>query len=1033
MLDVSAQQRLASDPSVNVYVSASAGTGKTKVLCDRVLRLMLNGSDIKNILCLTFTNAAASEMSERVLGRLKKWLFMSDEQLHKELQELIGVASSGDLLRTARKLYGKYLSCYQQIKIQTIHSLCNQILRKDPAYRDSVDIIDSSKKQKLIKTALDLVLESRDEEIIAAKKLLAEFYDYNALIGFFHEVLSNKIKFRKALENPVDIYALYGVEKSLSLDAIIDDFTNSIPSAVIHCAKFLVEQGDKLGQQILDSLNPFEFKKYKNCFFTLEGKPRAKLVPVAISRGFPNVLETLEPEVARIQKVEDQKRAIISSQFHDAFLRVMALAFTNYENLKNEERVVEYDDLLIRTIELLKGGESAHILMQLDYVIDHLLVDEAQDLSPLQWELIKLISEEFFSGLGAREENRTIFIVGDYKQSIYSFQGANPDVFLDIKTYFADKVKGALKEWREVDITTSFRSTQPVLEVVDKVFNNPEYRDGLGGVGLIHHAPYRKGDGAVQVWSLAIKDAREEVDGWKIPSLEDEMYDSKKFIAQKIADNIYSWISKGRLLLGHNRVVEPKDILILLKKRSDVLYFLINEIKKKGIAISDADRFKIKDDIIIQDILALLKFIILPQDDLNLACLLKSPFFGVIEDELYQLCHNRESSLWEVIQTKKIELSIQLESYIQLSKKLDLEAFCLAIIEKNKPQFIKRFGSKASSIFNHFMDFVKEYMRSNTPSIQGLVHSLENSNADIQTELSQGENKVRVMTVHASKGLQAPIVILADTASTESVPYTNLYWNDEQFYFSTYTEFDTPYIEIVKQVKKLKEKQESLRLLYVAITRAEDELYVTGWESKKQDDSWYSAISKTVKDEPIQYEYNVKPSNNNVDDTLPEFLKHDFVDKHTYKKSTIATQKAEMKTSEIIRGQLVHELLHILPKIAPENRVSYLDKVDKDISRVVMGVLNKFPELFTNSNLSEVPIMAEISGEKVSVKIDKLIIEDDTIKIIDFKTHSADVTQSEQYKNQLNIYKKVVSKIWPDRSIATYLLWVERLELETIN
>jgi ATP-dependent helicase/nuclease subunit A len=1033
MLDVSAQQRLASDPSVNVYVSASAGTGKTKVLCDRVLRLMLNGSDIKNILCLTFTNSAASEMSERVLGRLKKWLFMSDEQLHKELQALIGVASSSDLLNKARGLYGKYLSCYQQIKIQTIHSLCNQILRKDPAYRDSVEIIDSSKKQKLIKDALDLVLESKDEEIRSAKKLLAEFYDYNALTGFFYEVLSNKIKFRKTLENPIDIYALYGVEKGLSLDALIDDFTNSIPPAVINCAKFLVGQGDKLGQQILDSLNPFEFNKYKNCFFTLEGKPRAKLVPVAISRGFPNVRETLEPEVSRIQKVEDQKKAIVSSQFHDAFLKVMELAFANYEKLKSEERVVEYDDLLIRTIDLLKGGESAHILMQLDYVIDHLLVDEAQDLSPLQWELIKIISEEFFAGLGAREENRTIFIVGDYKQSIYSFQGANPDVFLDIKTYFADKVKDALKEWREVDIITSFRSTQPVLEVVDKVFNNPEYRDGLGGLGLIHHAPYRQGSGVVQVWPLAIKDAREEVDGWKIPSLEDELYDSKKFIAQKIADNIHSWISKGRLLLGHNRVIEPKDILILLKKRSDVLYFLINEIKKKGIAISDADRFKIKDDIIIQDIVALLKFITLPQDDLNLASLLKSPFLGISEDELYQLCHNRESSLWGVIQTKKMELTAQLDFYIQLSKELDLESFCLAVIEKNKPQFIKRFGSKASSIFNHFMDFIKEYIRSNTPSIQGLVHSLENSNADIQTELSQGENKVRVMTVHASKGLQAPIVILADTASTEFVPHTNLYWNDDQIYFSAYAEFDTPYLETVKQIKKVKEKQESLRLLYVAMTRAEDELYVTGWESKKQDDSWYSAISKMVKEELIQYAYAVKSNNDNVDNIIPEFLNNDFVDKNIYKKSVIATQKADTKTPEIIRGHLVHELLHILPKVALKNRETYLSKIDKDISELVLAVLNKFPELFGNNALSEVPIMAEIGGEKISVKIDKLIIENDIIKIIDFKTHSAEVTQSEQYKNQLNLYKKVASKIWPEKAISTYLLWVERLELEPIN
>ncbi len=1033
MIDASSKQRLASDPDTNVYVSASAGTGKTKVLCDRFLRLILSGSSIQNILCLTFTNAAAAEMCERVISRIKSWFLCSDDELKRQLQDLCGAPPSQDTLEKAKKMYGQYLDEYSHIKIQTIHSLCSNVLQQNHNHKDSIEIIDQITSERLSKKAIDSILANDNHKISNAKNTLSEFFDYTQIAGFFNEIRNNKTKFQHSLKNPIDIFALYGTDPNLSVDEIYNKFIAEIPNDLISAAKFLQNNTEKIGSQILESLNPFSYEKYKLCFFTAEGKPRAKLLKNSTADQYPEILKLLEQETQRISRLNIQKNAYISAKFHKAFITLMEASLIEYNNLKKAERVIEYEDLLLQTIALLKSEKCDNILLSLDYKIDHILVDEAQDLSNLQWELIKILSSEFYSGESSRELNRTIFIVGDYKQSIYGFQGANPDVFLEIKNYFATIVRNSQKKWLEVSLDTSFRSTSIILETVDKLFNLEEIRSGVGGDETIHHQAFRKGNGSVSIWPLAESIKNEKIDGWDIPSLENEEHAPKKIIAKKIASTIHEWLSNHRLLLGHLRPIEPKDILILLKKRSDVLHNTINELKKLNIPVSDADRFQITNDIIIQDLLSLLKFVALPQDDLNLACLLKSPFFGISEEELFELCHKRETSVWEKITKDKPSLYTKLYSYIQYSQKLDFINFIIHITETSKDPFLKRFGNRVNNIFASFLDYSNEFCSIKTPNIQSFIDSLERSNITIKNEVASSDNQVRIMTVHASKGLQAPIVILADTASSETIPHTNIFWHEQQLFFSAYKEFDTPFLEKLKEIKKLKEKEEGLRLLYVAMTRAEDELYITGWESRKQDESWFAAIKNIIGEEKnIIYQASEKIYSLNKSTELPEFLTTVATNKSEPITITRATVKSEEENQELETGKIVHDILHKITLIPAPKRDDFINTIEPlEVRSVIKNTVYNYPELFHLNTLSEVPIIGQLNGNNMRIRIDKIIHNSDHIQIIDFKTGQQIL--DEKYIRQLDFYRKSVANIWPQSKIKTSILWLDSQTLEDVH
>lgn len=1040
MLDPNAVQRLASDPAYSVYVSASAGTGKTKILCDRFLRLMLAGYPCENILCVTFTTAAAAEMAERIRTKLQKWKKIADSELTRELTELIGNAPNTQQIRLARTLDDEFLANLSKVKIQTLHSFCMDILRcflipEQPM--TTFEILDSYQRKKFLKEAVTKVISSSDTE--ASIKTLACFYDYAGVLRLLTKIVLNKSKFmqfisgyQNAEELQRAIYDEHGASPYVTPEETLRNFWQELPDEIFTIAERLDAQGKP---QLKQSLFEHSLSLYKTFFFTLEGTLRKKLLPAGYIRKFPGDVDILVRESERFLTFETIYNSQISAQVNAAVCTLAQAVLIAYEAIKLREGYVEYDDLLFKTIELMQTSEqAAAVLYSLDYRIDHILVDEAQDLSPEQWHVIKLVSAEFFAGDGAREIIRTVFVVGDYKQSIYSFQGADPEIFKAMKEYFRERVVGAGYKWKEVDLEISFRTTAPVLISVDRVFPTK-------------HIPHRQGQGHVEVLELAAKaEKTEKTSGWLLPAMQASSKSPRQNLADNIAETIAGWMANGRVLAGHNRTVSPGEIMILVRKRSDFTKILSASFSKLGINYVNQDSIQLANELIAQDLLALAKFILLPDDDFNLACLLKSPVIGADEELLFKYAFDRPASLYEALQGT--ETCTYLDKLMSTAQSLPLYEFFASLLESDGKRlaFVKRFGGRANCILDQFLEAILRYESTYIPTLAGFVEWLEKGGAEEQKAHIQAKNAVRIMTVHSAKGLQAPIVILADAASSEQVPHEQVFWQDGKFYLALAEELglNSKKIEQVKAHYKIARNEESQRLLYVAMTRAEDELYIAGWDNQFINSSWYRTIADS--DSGCLHLAKYEPARSaqaNTISPLPEFITKIPQLNPTAGQKIIATKSAAVQTSAMLRGKIIHDLLHKLPVIS--NQDSYINalrtKYKDDFSETEFDAIHDkatkifslYPEIFGANTPSEVAVARKApDGTYMAGRIDKMVFCGDTIKIIDFKSDLVTGNRN-KYSQQLNFYTHLLKEIYPDHKVETYLLWVETAELEAVN
>jgi len=1038
MLNPNANQRLASDPEYSVYVSASAGTGKTKILCDRFLRLMLSGSPCENILCVTFTTAAAAEMAERIRLKLQKWKKIDDNELVHELTELTGDAPQEKQIKLARTLDDKFLANLSKVKIQTLHSFCMDVLRcylSPEQPMATFEILDSYQRKKFLKEAMTSIINNSDMQ--KSINTLACFYDYAGVLRLLSKIALNRSKFMQFIsryknEDELNnaIYDDHSASPSISPEELLQNFWQQLPDEIFTIAERLNASGKAQLKQALIERSPSLFKAF---FFTQEGDPRKKLLLADYMRKFPDDLALLMQESERFSTFENAYNAQISAQANAAITNLAYAALNEYEAIKLREGYLEYDDLLLKTIELLQTSEqAASVLYSLDYRIDHILVDEAQDLSPEQWEIIKLVSVEFFAGDGARELTRTIFVVGDYKQSIYSFQGADPEIFKAMKDYFRQQVTAAEQKWKEVDLEVSFRTTAPVLSSVDKIFPTT-------------HIPHRQGQGHVEVLELIAKADKTEVEGgWVLPEMQPASKSPRHNLADSITQSIASWIAKGRLLAGHSRPVSPGDIMILVRKRSNFTKILSASFSKLGIACVNQDSIRLANELIAHDLLALAKFILLPTDDFNLACLLKSPVIGVDEDTLFKYAYDRQASLYEALDT---ETCAYLDTLIAKAQSLQLYEFFASLLEIDGKRltFVSRFGARANYILDQFLEAVLRYESKYISTLSGFVEWMEKGGAEEQKVHMQVKNAVRIMTVHSAKGLQAPIVILADAASSEQVPHEQIFWQDGKFYMALSQEhgLNSNKIEQVKELYKRERAEESKRLLYVAMTRAEDELYVAGWDNQFKNSSWHKTIADSDSNHRHMEKYAQVQSEQNSEVTLlPDYINQIPRLNKTSGQRINATRAAEVQTTAMLRGEIIHDLLHKLPMIS--NQSSYIQAFKTkhkesfspseldDIYDKVTKILMLYPDIFASNTQSEVAITRKTAdGTSIAGRIDKLVFSGDTIKIIDFKSDMA-TTDRSKYSKQLNFYANLLKEIYPEHKLETYLLWIESAELEAV-
>jgi ATP-dependent helicase/nuclease subunit A len=666
-------QRLGSDPGWSAWVSASAGSGKTKVLKDRVLRLLLADVPPAKILCLTFTKAASAEMSNRIADQLAKWSAMSDGDLAKDIREVSGHSPTLELVARARRLFARVLDTPGGMKIMTIHAFCQSLLRRFPLEaavaphftlieeRDATALLGEARDEMLnaaraesdpaLRQALDGVvarmLEGRLNDLM--KELFGRRARFERLIGS-----ADMPAIRAALRTTLGVGA-DETRESVLREAVVD---SAFQKAALHRAATAMASGKKTDVERANQVKGWleqsidwrmeSFDDYYGVFLTQKRTIQDKLPTKGVESTYPGTAAVLETEARRLLTVGERLRAVEVAAATEALIHVSADVLRRYTRRKAVAAQLDYEDLILKTVDLLqRPGIAPWVLYKLDGGIDHVLIDEAQDTNPEQWRVIDKLTDEFFAGQGTSENPRSIFAVGDRKQSIFSFQGAQPDEFLRFRQHFHDRAQ----RFQRVDLNVSFRSTHAVLEIVDTVFGGGA-RAGVSDEPITHRVSRIGEYGEIVVWPIAAAVKTEPPAPWQPPTVRELAAAPEARLAESIATEIAHLVATAATRQrGEPRRLGPGDIMILVRNRTKFMDLMVRALKRRAIPVVGVDRMTLLDQIAVMDLIAFCRFLLLPDDDLNLAALLKSPLVGMTEDELFAVCIDRGGRhVWQRVQ-----------------------------------------------------------------------------------------------------------------------------------------------------------------------------------------------------------------------------------------------------------------------------------------------------------------------------------------------------------------------------------------------
>ena len=888
-------QAQASDPQTSAWVSANAGSGKTHVLSLRVVRLLLDGADPARILCLTYTKAAAANMATRVFRDLGRWATLDDETLSAEIAAIEGSRPSRGKRELARRLFARALETPGGLKIQTIHAFCEAVLHRFPLEANIAghfEMLDGQMEQALVAEArrdlLSGASEGRDAVLADAFATVLQAGGEAGLDALLSEIVGKRDRLRAFIDHIggapsgfLDLFEEFGfsgdeTEAGIARDAWPDAWFDAAlarrfgeranAAGKAKAAEFAAGLAAACGER-----DPVAALLAARDLFLKKGKPdwEPKSVKPVLSKGvaehFPAFAEEHARVCATLLDACDRLAAFRMLTATRAALTIADWLIARYERLKSARGFLDFNDLITRTVRLLSRADvGPWIQYKLDQGIDHILVDEAQDTSPDQWRVVARLAEEFFTGAGARDNvHRTVFAVGDEKQSIYSFQGAEPEAFARHGHIFRRKVEAANAGFARVRLSHSFRSTEDVLRAVDLVFSREEARAGLTvDPEDIEHKAIRAGDpGLVELWDQIAPETVDEPDDWTEPV--DHASAPAVQLAETIARTIDGWLKAGEPLPGKGRLVRPGDVLVLVRKRDRFIHALARGLKNRGIPVAGADRLNLRAHIAVKDLIALGRFVLQPHDDLSLASLLKSPVFGLGEDDLFSLAHGRgRASLWEVLESRAaVEAKWQpvgaaLRRWRDEADGRPVFEFYSAILGRDgvRRAMIARLGHEAGEILDEFLGFCLAAEKSGLAGLESFLAALENAGPDIKREMDQTRNEVRIMTVHASKGLEAPLVFLVDNGSAPfsdthlprllPIPSTKGLWPGDGYVWRASADVQNRLSRGIGRTIGEKAKEEYRRLLYVGMTRAEDRLIVCGYRGVRdpQDDIWHKLV-----------------------------------------------------------------------------------------------------------------------------------------------------------------------------------------------
>ena len=1101
------QQRRAAMPFHSVWVEASAGTGKTKVLSDRVLRLLLNGIAPSKILCLTYTKAAAVEMSSRIAEKLSQWAVISDHDLDHQLEKLLGqLPDKKDeyvrLIAMARRLFAILLDTPGGMKIQTLHSFCQDILKRFPLeakVSPYFEVIDDRAKHDILVTIknnmLTLSTGECDYRIAEAVGYLTSHISEFVFPEIMTAITNNAGKIIHLFASyPSQDMLLRELAIRLSVDPDSDeqkiklDWLHRLDVMVLRqmCNAWVqgsvsdIAKAEILETLLQKALTEKDYDIFHQLFLNKNGSLPAKYATKKVLEIYPDLQNEAMRLGESLVEFDDKLAGVRLFASTKAVIILAQELIESYQNYKFEHAKMDYDDLIILTRRLLEDKDvSDWVLFKLDGGIDHVLIDEAQDTSPDQWGIIRSLTQTFFDG---SHDHRTVFVVGDRKQSIYSFQGADPHEFDKMRHYF----KTHAQRFDEVNLEISFRSTAAILDSVNTIFQDDIARQGvvMNGQELLH-VPFRSGEGGqVEVWPLIEAEKDDNPDVWLPPVERKISVSTSSRLAKMIAQRIKAMVGHEDLP-AKGRKLRYRDFMILVQRRNVFVDELVRECKLCGVAVAGVDKIKLSEQVAVQDLIALGNFLLLPTDDLTLAVVLKSPLFGLTDDDLFKLCYRRGAvSLWArlcnhsdySVCAKTLQQLLSMADYV---RPYELYSFVLGKLGGRR-QFEERMGTEVDDGLDEFINLTLDFEQENIPTLQGFISWMAHDDVEIKRELEQGGmDAVRIMTVHGSKGLQAPVVILPDTVRVvSSKKEMGMLW-DGLFYFPlSASDYDKNCARVKEQEKK-DALDEYRRLLYVALTRAEDRLCLCGYSrrSKPQEDSWYEICSRClkniaeIKDDMLVYEtpqqFSVMPQDsvNSAPEciAIPAWLRELPANESPLAKPYTPSTPYETDESDALfsplsngnehryrRGTVIHKLLQFLPDVKTGDKLSvigeFLQQNASDftvaqrnkIAEEVYTLINdhRFAPLFAENSKAEVPIMGEVGGKIISAQIDRLVVLDDEVWIVDYKTNRPAARTVEEvppvYAKQLADYRSLLERIYPEKKIKTFILWTDIAQIMQI-
>ncbi|HEY0919068.1 double-strand break repair helicase AddA, partial [Devosia sp.] len=872
-------QRQAADPASSIWVEANAGSGKTRVLTDRVLRLLLSGVAPDQILCLTYTRAAAAEMRQRLSGRLAGWALSDDAELSGALAALRDAPPDAAALARARTLFATALETPGGLRIQTIHAFCESLLHRFPVEAGvpvNFRVLDDFERQSMILAAREQVIAAGingDPALERPVEVLFDALSDFAISSAIDLALAENARLRHILADrdgaKLRLRRLVKARPGDDSAAIGAEIVGRYPfGRAEHEQLFAACPPRPGGTRFEDRLAALNLEVLAaedlfEAYLTKDGNIPANFPKKEIAVRLPGLAPRLLAEAERLARLRARLSRARLVERSESLLDVLGAISDRYEAAKRARSLLDFDDLVSRLRGLLADrAQGDWVRYKLDGGLAHILVDESQDTNPEQWQVIDALVAEYFEP-GGIERHRTLFAVGDGKQSIYSFQGAEPQLFLDSGMRYELQAFAAQRRFERVRLDTSFRTLPGVLAAVDAVFRDEGRRAAVLEEATIAHKPARRDEGGTVTLWPPLRDPEEVVDPHNWPTaLPPDSRSAARQVAERMAAEIAGWVRAGRPLGARGRAVRPDDVLILVQSRSSLFHEIIRALHRAGLQTPGADRLDVAGHIGVLDLLALGDVLLNPADDLQLAALLRSPLFGLSEDELYALAAPRlpGQTLWQALQASTVPAAAAAHGRLHAWRgRLDFgrpyEFFARVLYaEEGLRAFHRRFGGEVDDVFAEFLELALAHEQTPQPSLQGFLASMRARAVTIKRELGEQGGGVRVMTVHGAKGLEAPIVILADAASRPEARQTSrpVYLPVDPpgplLLHAPSKSLHVPESLVLRNAEAARQQDEYWRKLYVAMTRAEDELYVTGALTRQArvDGTWYEAIESAL-------------------------------------------------------------------------------------------------------------------------------------------------------------------------------------------